>query len=204
VAIFKRGAVSELRKTCIQCNKEKHGSEFFFMTKRCKKCYLEQKDKINEVKLKKNLDKIDRWRSVDLGIDCLVKDNSIMLFKSDLTNARPVIYKIAIDLYERGRVSVYKPNEVYLLFHENKWLKQKVILDSNYTCHYCGKYGNTVDHIEPVSQGGLWIEPNLVCSCKSCNVRKGNMSYEMFLKSNGVNQEHINYWNRKNKYNSKT
>lgn len=39
----------------------------------------------------------------------------------------------------------------------------------NYTCAYCGKFGNTVDHIFPASRGGQNTWGNLVTACKRCN-----------------------------------
>ena len=49
--------------------------------------------------------------------------------------------------------------------------------DAN-TCGYCGKPGNTVDHIQPLKNTGtkspLATDPNnMVCACRSCNASKG-------------------------------
>lgn len=40
------------------------------------------------------------------------------------------------------------------------------------TCAYCGQYGRTVEHIVPVSQGGLSTWENTVIACERCNGRK--------------------------------
>jgi len=40
-------------------------------------------------------------------------------------------------------------------------------------CIYCGKLCNGVDHVIPVSAGGLTISANGVCCCRSCNSKKG-------------------------------
>lgn len=49
--------------------------------------------------------------------------------------------------------------------------------DGNH-CQYCGKKFNTkelnIDHIIPKSKGGRATWGNLVCTCYSCNSRKGN------------------------------
>ena len=46
------------------------------------------------------------------------------------------------------------------------------------TCQYCGKFlesgSATIDHIIPKSRGGKNTWQNLVCSCESCNVKKGD------------------------------
>jgi 5-methylcytosine-specific restriction endonuclease McrA len=39
-------------------------------------------------------------------------------------------------------------------------------------CVYCGKKSSTVDHIIPISRGGLEISENLVPACLPCNVSK--------------------------------
>lgn len=53
---------------------------------------------------------------------------------------------------------------------------KKDILDRDRrTCAYCGKKGETVDHIFPKSKGGRDSWENLVCSCSKCNNAKGDM-----------------------------
>ena len=42
------------------------------------------------------------------------------------------------------------------------------------TCAYCGRHGDTIDHIVPQSRGGLDTWDNLVCACRSCNNRKAD------------------------------
>jgi 5-methylcytosine-specific restriction endonuclease McrA len=39
-------------------------------------------------------------------------------------------------------------------------------------CVYCGADGENVDHIVPLSRGGVEHESNLVSSCSSCNNSK--------------------------------
>lgn len=53
-------------------------------------------------------------------------------------------------------------------------------------CHYCEKHlpldRLTLDHVVPVSQGGVNKVCNLVLSCRPCNKAKGDMSKEEFFK----------------------
>lgn len=68
----------------------------------------------------------------------------------------------------------------------NKDKKLRVLKRDRYICHYCGKYGDTVDHIIPMSKGGRNGMKNLVCACYDCNQERGDMEYEEFclLKNN--------------------
>ncbi|MYE58133.1 MAG: HNH endonuclease [Alphaproteobacteria bacterium] len=43
----------------------------------------------------------------------------------------------------------------------------------DWTCQECGDWGNEVDHIEPVSDGGaMWSGDNLQVLCRSCHIDK--------------------------------
>jgi len=45
----------------------------------------------------------------------------------------------------------------------------------NKPCFYCGsKERLTLDHIVPISRGGVHSIGNLVTACKSCNSKKGD------------------------------
>jgi hypothetical protein len=55
--------------------------------------------------------------------------------------------------------------------HFNTMVKEK----ASYTCYYCGKYGDTVDHFVPIAKGGLSTFRNCVCCCIDCNKIKGSM-----------------------------
>lgn len=41
-------------------------------------------------------------------------------------------------------------------------------------CQYCGKTGNTIDHVIPRSRGGLHRWENVVLACTKCNATKGD------------------------------
>lgn len=40
-------------------------------------------------------------------------------------------------------------------------------------CEYCGGEGGTLDHVVPLSRGGLHIPANLASACLRCNLSKG-------------------------------
>ncbi len=59
-------------------------------------------------------------------------------------------------------------------FKEVPLTRKNILLRDRYTCQYCGKPGNTVDHVVPRSRGGEDSWTNCVCACSSCNRRKNN------------------------------
>jgi 5-methylcytosine-specific restriction endonuclease McrA len=48
-------------------------------------------------------------------------------------------------------------------------------------CSYCGEFEGTIDHIEPVDQGGVNHWTNFTAACGSCNSRKGTTPLLEFL-----------------------
>lgn len=55
-----------------------------------------------------------------------------------------------------------------------KFQRKGMLVRDNYTCVYCGKPGNTVDHVVPRSLGGLTTYENCVTACGKCNHKKSN------------------------------
>ena len=56
--------------------------------------------------------------------------------------------------------------------------KKSVLARDKYTCAYCGKYANTIDHVVPRALGGGNSYTNCVASCKKCNSKKGSKTLE--------------------------
>lgn len=50
-----------------------------------------------------------------------------------------------------------------------------------HTCAYCFERATTIDHVEPLSRGGLHKLSNLVPACMDCNRRKHTRSVEEFI-----------------------
>lgn len=53
-----------------------------------------------------------------------------------------------------------------------------VLARDRHTCAYCGKHGDTVDHVLPRCQGGETTWLNLVTACTRCNGRKDGRTPE--------------------------
>ncbi len=75
------------------------------------------------------------------------------------------------------------PRVIRLLAYEKlpkqtvKFNRRNIFARDNNQCQYCGRKFATgelsLDHVIPRSQGGSNTWDNIVCSCVSCNVRKG-------------------------------
>jgi 5-methylcytosine-specific restriction endonuclease McrA len=70
--------------------------------------------------------------------------------------------------------------------YRNDFSKQRRIVNC---CPYCGGGLNEsdthLDHIYPVSKGGLSVQQNLVFVCSSCNSKKKNYTLRDFIERNG-------------------
>lgn len=60
--------------------------------------------------------------------------------------------------------------------------KYRLFIRDRQICAYCGGHFPeselTVEHIVPLSRGGLHVWTNVVTACRSCNTRKGNRTPE--------------------------
>lgn len=56
--------------------------------------------------------------------------------------------------------------------------KENMLIRDHYTCAYCGRTGNTVDHIWPQSKGGRTSWENCITACYACNQAKANLTLE--------------------------
>ena len=71
------------------------------------------------------------------------------------------------------------------VLRNSQWWKRKV---ARGVCHYCGKRFSpgelTMDHIVPISRGGMSKKGNVAPSCKNCNTQKKQllpMEWEQYL-----------------------
>lgn len=89
--------------------------------------------------------------------------------------------KLTIDINRILYVNYYEPvvtSRVIVRGLDTIAAKRNVLIRDNYTCAYCGEYGDTVDHIIPKSNSGAFTYGNLVTACQNCNHKKGNLPLE--------------------------
>ena len=63
------------------------------------------------------------------------------------------------------------------------WKKRRLLIlqRDGYTCAYCQRDANSVDHVVPRSHGGTDDLDNLVACCSSCNSSKGDRFFSSIL-----------------------
>src|SRR5690606_37713498 len=66
----------------------------------------------------------------------------------------------------------------------NLWaiLRAQVFAKKGASCFYCGSEASHVDHKTPLSRSGTNDIENLVPCCVSCNIAKGSMTAQEFMK----------------------
>jgi len=75
------------------------------------------------------------------------------------------------------------PRVIMLQFYDKmprrdvRFTRENIYLRDRNTCQYCGKHYKrsnlNIDHVVPLSQGGQTHWENVVCSCLTCNGKKG-------------------------------
>ncbi|WP_234031451.1 HNH endonuclease [Lentibacillus cibarius] len=91
-----------------------------------------------------------------------------------------VSYDKAKKLVEEGAAGIFHSTLIHHFFNR-KTLKAFILERDGYTCHYCGFYGDTIDHMISKSKGGLSTPRNCVCSCEECNSEKADKRYKEYL-----------------------
>ncbi len=69
----------------------------------------------------------------------------------------------------RERAAIVKNNHCVLKLYNDKQFKKLIHDRDKRTCHYCGKYAHTIDHIVPRARGGRSTPENCVSCCYRCN-----------------------------------
>lgn len=62
--------------------------------------------------------------------------------------------------------------DYYEYFLRRKNAEKSLWSLQNYTCQYCGRMAEHIDHITPLSRGGGCEHDNLALSCQKCNLKK--------------------------------
>ncbi|WP_307591704.1 HNH endonuclease [Paenibacillus wynnii] len=63
----------------------------------------------------------------------------------------------------------------------NRDFRSYILTRDRYICHFCGLYGDTIDHLLPRAKGGHTTPVNCVCACNLCNQTKADQYVEEFM-----------------------
>lgn len=88
--------------------------------------------------------------------------------------------ELAYILVREGAAVVVNRHTIRRLY-SNKEFRQFILTRDNYTCRFCGKYGDTIDHELPRSKGGHTTPANCVAACYECNQRKASRDVDEFI-----------------------
>jgi 5-methylcytosine-specific restriction endonuclease McrA len=69
--------------------------------------------------------------------------------------------------------------------YSNKTFREYILKRDQHTCHFCGEYGDTIDHLLPRAKGGHTTPVNCVCACMLCNQNKADLTLDDFMQTNG-------------------
>lgn len=172
------GTVCKLYKSCTFCGEEKYYTEFGRKSSRkrrgvCKKCF-----KVKKRLHTNNPECKDRVLKKGAKIKVqLVKGKSYSYETS---------YENAISLVKEGLAFVISETKIFKPY-SYKTIRRMILERDSYTCFYCRKKGNTLEHIKPLSKGGATTFTNCVTSCLSCNQKKSNLDFYEFI--NKVNTD---------------
>jgi hypothetical protein len=86
----------------------------------------------------------------------------------------------AVVLVKEFAAVVVNPHTIRRIY-SNKKFRRYILMRDQYTCHFCGEYGDTIDHLLPRAKGGHTTPVNCVCACNLCNQSKAARSLEDFL-----------------------
>lgn len=95
-------------------------------------------------------------------------------------NEKAVVLSEGEQLLHAASVTLRVPSVVllsqYVRIHRRSipMTRRAVMQRYNFTCVYCQKRGDTLDHVVPRSRGGLHTWTNVVVACRPCNNRKAD------------------------------
>ncbi|WP_308638507.1 HNH endonuclease [Paenibacillus silvisoli] len=81
--------------------------------------------------------------------------------------------EMAVRMVEEGAAGIIHPGLIHKLYTKSDF-RLLVLQRDDYICRYCGKFGDTIDHVMPKSKGGLSSPANCVCACAACNLKKAD------------------------------
>lgn len=121
----------------------------------------------------------------------------VLLLNSSYEPLRIISLKRAVILVLQEKADVLSANDEDPVRSEHLWLDRPLVVKLRYyvkipyrarvalnrksltardggICQYCGKHGNTIDHVIPRAKGGRHEWENVVLACSPCNQKKSD------------------------------
>ncbi|UVI31680.1 HNH endonuclease [Paenibacillus spongiae] len=81
--------------------------------------------------------------------------------------------EMAVRMVNEGAAGIINPSLIHKLYTKTDF-RLYILQRDDYVCKYCGRFGDTIDHVMPKSKGGLSTPANCVCACAECNLKKAD------------------------------
>jgi len=91
-----------------------------------------------------------------------------------------VTLELAVILVKEHAAVVVNRRTIRRLY-SNKDFRSCILKRDQNICHFCGLYGDTIDHLLPRAKGGHTTPVNCVCACNLCNQTKADQYVEEFM-----------------------
>lgn len=85
----------------------------------------------------------------------------------------------------KERAAVVVNRQTIRRLYSNKEFRTFILERDQYTCRFCGQYGDTIDHMLPRAKGGHTTPDNCVCACNLCNQTKADKDMDEFISLRG-------------------
>lgn len=127
----------------------------------------------------------------DIGLDDRIThrviDGKVPLSKIKIITTRKCSSEDDLLIF-KYKCSERASNANYRVNHSSKIDKIDVLnslLRTAFKCHYCGENIKpktwNLDHVHPLSKGGLNKASNIIPSCRTCNLMKSNLGIDKFI-----------------------
>jgi hypothetical protein len=90
--------------------------------------------------------------------------------------------ELAVTLVKERMAVVVNRSTIRRLY-TNREFRRYIMMRDKYTCYFCGKYGDTLDHLLPRAKGGHTTPVNCVCACNECNQSKADRDADEFIQA---------------------
>ncbi len=104
---------------------------------------------------------------------CLVLADKADIVEDDGTEVRAASMAVPGPVVIRLRYVVRAPYR-----RRTALSRRAVFARDGYTCQYCGRTADSIDHVMPRSRGGAHVWENVTAACRTCNLRKRDRTPE--------------------------